>query len=123
MPANFVAATMRSASRPSKRGQPVSISSDFPSGVTKSVAWPPSTSTKYICNVLLFSAAGAENDPEKSNAARSPQNAPLNSLVSQPLLSAALEKTLLLISCAPNLILEDDPGLFCGLDQCACRAR
>src|SRR6266478_3377823 len=32
---------MRPASRPSLPGQPVSTSSDCPSGVTNSVAWPP----------------------------------------------------------------------------------
>src|SRR5579863_7436965 len=49
---------MRSASRPSFPGQPVSISKDRLAGVTNRVACPPSTSTKNIRNALLSSAAG-----------------------------------------------------------------
>src|SRR5580765_3024808 len=48
----LAAATMRSASRPSFPGQPVSISKDCPVGVTNKVACPPSTSTKKIRRTL-----------------------------------------------------------------------
>ena len=42
----FPAATMRSGVPAVVSGQPVSISSDFPAGVTNRVDWPPSTSMK-----------------------------------------------------------------------------
>src|ERR1700678_303783 len=58
MPAFWVAATMRSASRPSFPAQPVSISRDCPAGVTNKVACPHSPSTKNIRRV--FGASGKD---------------------------------------------------------------
>src|SRR5208283_4123092 len=50
---------MRSASRPSYPGQPVSTNSDWPEGLMIRVACPPSTSMKYICSDLLLATAEA----------------------------------------------------------------
>src|SRR6266403_4208293 len=50
-PASFVAAKMRIGSR--TPGFPVSMSTDSPEGVTKRVAFPPSTSTTYISSGLV----------------------------------------------------------------------
>src|SRR5919198_3568987 len=52
-PAAFAAATMRSASRPLKPGQPASTSIDSPEGDTTSVACPPSTSMKRMSSGLV----------------------------------------------------------------------
>src|SRR5712692_9186242 len=59
---------MRSASRPLKPRQPVSMSSDWPEGETTRVAWPPSTSMKYTS--WAFAAGKALGAASRQHIAR-----------------------------------------------------
>src|SRR5580704_11465103 len=58
------------ASRPKPDGQPVSISSDLPSGVTNSVPPPPSTSIETTFRVPSAASAGTVSADVISAAAR-----------------------------------------------------
>src|SRR5438067_9922202 len=67
-PAFFAAASMRPASRPSKPAHPASTSIDSPDGSAKRVAWPPSTSMKWMPSGLSTCAGSAADSRRHASA-------------------------------------------------------